>query len=138
MAREFHVFAGCEALGLGLDEADLRETFGELATSGASLLVVAEDGRGLLGMLAALLVPWYARKTDVIAQEVWWWVDPGRRDSGAGLALLRELERWAGERGARVVHLATPRHEDLDLPMGRLFRRQGYRRIETAWGKAVS
>jgi len=137
MAREFYAFAQCADHGLGYDERDLLDTFSHLATAPDGYLAVADAGAGPVGMVAGLLVPWYARKADVIAQEVWLWADPEHRRSGAGPALLRAFESWAREAGATRVLLATPGAADRDPVVARWYRRQGYRQVETVWGRGV-
>jgi len=137
MARDFHAFAECDRHGLGFDLGDLWETLAELLEYESGFVAVADlDGR-VCGCVAGLLFPWYLRRADVIAQELWFWSDPWARSYGVGRRLLEAFEAWARATGATVVQVATPGPERLERPMGRLFRRWGYKRLETAWARSV-
>lgn len=135
MGREFYAFARCADHGLGYDEESLSQTFEELALNG--LLAVADQGGRAVGMVAALLIPWYADRRQAVAQEVWLWADPAARRLGAGRLLLDALEAWAEAHGAALVQMATPGVVQVDPVVERWYRRRGYRFVESAWARRV-
>lgn len=135
LGRHFYASSGCAAHGLRFDEGALADTCAQLATEGV-LLVAERDGE-LIGAVGALAYPWYLDRSQTIAQEIWWWVEPHARNTGAGKALLDELEAWAKARGAAVVSMATPGEGGQDETVARLYRRWGYQYTETNWAKVL-
>lgn len=55
------------------------------------------------GMAAAMVAPAFFNKRILIAQELFWWVDKEYRNKGVGHMLLKELEKWALEKGAKAL-----------------------------------
>lgn len=139
LGRDFYAASGSHERGLHYDEADLVASIEELDAAGFFRVAVAR-GR-VVGLVGGLLVPWYLCRSQLLAQEVWWWVDPDARDTGAGLALLEALEEWAREAGAVSVQIATPPSlgEDRNpVAVERLMRGRGYTWMEDAWSRRVA
>ena len=99
-------------------------------TADASVLLVAENGTGIVGMIGALVYvdPLTGERG---AGQVVWWVTPTSRSRRLGLTLLRRAEAWAKEQGAVSMQLASwsgPRD---------CYRKLGYKRTEIAYTKAL-
>ena len=77
------------------------------------LLVALQDGR-LIGYAIG------AAPTTGPAQLFWLYVEPDQRGRNTGLKLLSRMVKVLGERGARVVSLATHDHR-------RYYERQGFK-----------
>jgi N-acetylglutamate synthase-like GNAT family acetyltransferase len=65
------------------------------------------DGVGMIS--GSIAVPYYS-ETIAIATELWWYVVPEERKSGAGRELLVAFGLWARESGATHVAMSTNRH----------------------------
>lgn len=113
------------------------ELFGELIVRPGGLLLVAKDDAGeYVGACGAVAAPVYFDPGKTLAQELFWWVKPGRRGSGIGKAMLAELEAWAKSVGAvRVVMVALDavNHDQV----ADHYKASGYRRLETSFAKEV-
>ncbi len=62
------------------------------------------DGVGMIG--GSLSQPYYS-ETDLVAQEMWWYVLPEARRSKAGQDLMVAFCAWAKESGATQVSFST-------------------------------
>lgn len=99
------------------------------------ILLVAEEGGTLVGMAAMAIYPAFHNARALIAQELFWWVEPGCRN-GVGRALLEELEAEARRRGAALIRMACVtglRHEAL----GRLYERRGYVEADRGYMRGI-
>lgn len=100
------------------------------------LVLVAEEGRRLLGSAAMAFYPAFHNDRVLIGQELFWWVEPGCRN-GVGRALLEGLEAEAERRGVSLLRMACVaglRHEAL----GRLYERRGYVEADRSYMKGLS
>lgn len=91
MGYDFYQKSGYADVG-EWDEATFNQTLDHLIELGS--LVIADGG-----MIGWLTFPVFMTGTPV-AQELFWWVDEDRRDSGVGMELLRKAESLAKEQGA--------------------------------------
>lgn len=97
---------------------------------------LAEEDGNLAGISAGLLYPVYFSPQTMIAQEVWWWVDPEFRGSPAQQMMRETLENWARENGAKAVVMIALENEQTPA-VGRLYRRAGYRPLERSFIKEL-
>lgn len=101
----------------------------------AGIMLVAEHDGEVVGMAGLAVAPFLFNRATLAAYEVVWWVNPGVRAGGTGLALLAEIERSARAKGCKaiqMVSLATsPPH------VGRVYQRCGYRHSETSYTKVL-
>lgn len=108
-------------------ERIMRRFLGDLATSGHSFLFVAEKDGRLIGFVSGELregSPTFHARTWASVDDVF--VAPGHRSRGAGRALLEEVKRWAGKRGAAGISLQVAAANR----RGREFyRRLGFREV---------
>lgn len=73
------------------------------------VLLVADDDGPLIGMVGLAFVPFIFNRAKTMACEVMWWVEPGCRELGVGMSLLRAIEapcREAGAMAIQLLHLA--------------------------------
>lgn len=98
------------------------------------VLMVAEDGDSLVGMLA-LHLDAATFTPEVVAGEIVWWVAPEYRGGMCGVRLIRAGERAAIERGATVIRMAvlgsSPAHA------GATLERIGYAQTETIYTRRL-
>lgn len=98
------------------------------------VLLAERDGQPV-GMIGVAVVPMFFNAAHLMAQELMWWVDETGRAGGVALALLREAEAAAKQRGAKrmqMIALAnSPPH------VATLYGRLGYQHRETAFSKEL-
>lgn len=61
----------------------------------AKLLLVVETEGWVFGAVGAIAMPCYANKSVLVGSELYWWIEPEYRDSGAGKLLLTGIEQAA-------------------------------------------
>jgi GNAT superfamily N-acetyltransferase len=129
-AREF--YASSRAFG-EFHLARFVDVWRELLASGAGVIFAYEYGGRIEGAIGGLVHRDLYGEA-LIAEEFFWFIRAAHR--GAGVALYRQFERWARERGAssiQMVHL-------LDLmpeKVGRFYLRAGFQPIETRYQKRL-
>ncbi len=119
-----------QAAGLEGDEESVDETLRQLMDAG-SLFVVGD-----YAMAGVLVFQSYYNRAQKVAQELFWWVDPGRRGAGAGIELLRGIEAWAREQGAVSLTMVCLDAVDGDR-VAKLYERSGYRPLERNFVKVL-
>lgn len=94
-------------------------------------MFVVERDQQIVGIAAFVLFPSYFNGAALAAQELFWFVEPEHRD-GAGADLLMKMELAAQAAGASIfimAALSTIKSE----AMARVFRRRGYRALESTY-----
>jgi GNAT superfamily N-acetyltransferase len=105
----------------------MAELAGQLVTSGCVL--VSERDSQIVGMLGYVLYPHFL-SGELVAGEVFWWVEPEFR--GEGVKLLRDVERRAKAVGARRMQMISPTDQ-----VAAVYQRCGYEFVEAAYQKTL-
>lgn len=92
-------------------------------------VLVSERAGALVGMLGYVLFPHFL-SGELVAGEVFWWVEPEHR--GEGVKLLREAERRAKQRGALKLQMIAPNEK-----VGALYQRFGYSYVESTFQRSL-
>lgn len=108
--------------------ASFTRSIGGLDTA---ILLVADTGDRLVGMVAGWVFP-HPFSGQLVASELVWWVEPDARGS-VGVRLLQAFETWAVERGATAIQMIAPEGSSI----GTLYERRGYRRVEALYQRGV-
>ena len=127
MGKAFHAVTGVADL-IPLDEPTLERTFLQLMHSGC--LLVVDGDEGLIGATGALLHPHYFNSAHITGQELFWWIDPDHRGSGA--LLFNALEDWVRSKGANSFSMIALEALEPDK-VGLIYRRRGYRPVERSY-----
>jgi len=98
---------------------------------------LAECEGDVVGISGAMVYPLYFSPNYRVAQELWWFLKPSARGTGAGLAMFQEIERWAGEKDARALFMIALEDEN-SAQMEAVYRRSGYRPMERTFIKEVN
>lgn len=111
-----------------LDPEIFVNTLENMMDNDDAFLVITEGGT------ASGLV--YASYLDgnLMAQELWWWVDEDKRANGIGGALLSAFETWAASKGANRI-LLTATHDSTDI--GPFYISHGYQPQEHIYMKDI-
>ena len=83
-------------------------------------------------MVGASITPWPINNKKLIAREIAWWVDPGKRGNGAALSLLRGFKNWAIGCGASGMILASMNNLNGN-GLASLYKRLGFTPVEEAY-----
>jgi len=131
LARQFYE----ESVNLkDLDWDRFRQLWEVLLGNQVGFIAVAERDGKIIAAIGGVIYPdAYSQK--MIATEFFWFALKEHR--GFGLPLLRMFEQWAACQGAsevRMVHLSDVMSDKLS----RVYRKLGYRPIETHYAKEVS
>lgn len=111
------------------------ESWGKLYQAGIGAIIGYFDTTGKLkGGLGYLLYPDF-NDGSIIANEMFWYVDPASR--GAGLGLLREYEAQARAAGASRIVMCRTAHLGRE-PLEKLYLRLGYSEAETLFFKNLT
>lgn len=92
-------------------------------------LFVAERAGELVGMIGMVRYP-HLLTEEIVAGELFWWVEPSARTSSAAARLLQRAEAWAWSVGADLLQMIAPTPE-----VERIYDKRGYERIEVAYQK---
>lgn len=91
-------------------------------------VLVIDDG-DLVGMIGYFIFPHFL-SAEIIAGEVFWWIEPEHR--GEGKALLKAAESKAKLAGAQKMQMIAPNPR-----VGKLYERSGYEFVESAYQKTL-
>jgi GNAT superfamily N-acetyltransferase len=102
-----------------------------LSNPNATIFVADVDGE-LVGCLVCVVSqPLFS--SDVVANELAWYISPDQRNGKAAFKLLKVYEDWAKDMGATSVVMSDTSTKDLT----KLFSRKGYRNIERSYIKEI-
>ena len=94
------------------------------------------DGE-IVGITGAIIYPLYFSPANKVAQELWWWLTPKARGTGAGGQMFKRLKEWSAENGAAAVFMVALEDERAGK-MEKLYRRAGFRPLERTFIKEVA
>jgi GNAT superfamily N-acetyltransferase len=89
-----------------------------------------------VGIAGALLYPLYFNPAYEVAQELFWWLNPDARGSGAGEKLFQTLQTWAKDNGASAVFMIALADNRVDK-MDCFYKRAGFQPMERTYMKEV-
>lgn len=116
-----------------VDSDTLASTVGNLMKNG--ILKVVENG-SVIGCIGALVFPHWWNKNEIVAQELFWWLDEEYRGTSAGIKLLIELEKEAKSRGAEKLMMLCL--DDLNgNKMANMYSKLGYVPQERTFTKVL-
>jgi GNAT superfamily N-acetyltransferase len=132
LARAFYDAALADG-GIPFDETSAARNF--LAMIGQRLLLVAEVGGAVVGVVGGAAGPHLCNESYYVGTEVLWWVDPSHRKTGAGLALLDAIEARAKAIGVSKWVMLDLVREGSDDRARMIYEQRGYRLRERAYQK---
>lgn len=92
-------------------------------------IVLFKEGKGMLG--GAVSPSMYSK--DMIATEIFWWVEPSERKSGLGSQLLSAFEYWAKNVALCTIIAVS----SLDDSIGEFYQKKGYKPVERTYMKVI-
>lgn len=94
-------------------------------------ILVAEKDQKPIGMLALILFPHYL-SGELVAGEVFWWVEPEARKGRTGLELMKKAEEIAVSWGAKKMQMVAPSER-----IGKLYEYLGYSHVESTYQRSL-
>jgi GNAT superfamily N-acetyltransferase len=106
----------------------------QMAMLGAKLiegngLLISERNGVVVGMIGYIVFPHFI-SGEIVAGEVFWWVEPEHR--GEGPKLLREAEKRVAAAGAKRMQMIAPNER-----VGKLYERFGYSFVESTYQRTL-
>lgn len=102
----------------------------------AGLLVVAEVDGYVVGAVGLMAAPCYANRDVLTASELYWYVEDEYRDSGAGKALLADIENAARAAGVKLLGMMLLEAVEPEKAAA-IYRRLGYQAGERTFLKVL-
>jgi GNAT superfamily N-acetyltransferase len=113
-------------LGYPAAPQDIERRFGRIDGRGDQALLVADDGRAVVGWMHVGAHPYL--ESDESAEILGLVVAEGQRSRGIGAALVRAAEKWAAQHGCQVLRVRSR----TTRPRAHAFyERDGFERIKT-------
>ena len=95
---------------------------------------LAEVDGEIVGIAGAIAYPLYFNPSALVVQELWWWLTPKARGSGAGGKMFKQIELWTKEKNAVALFMIAL--EDARAKkMEHLYVRAGFKPMERTFMK---
>lgn len=98
---------------------------------------LAEIDSKIVGICGAVAYPLYFNPSALVVQELWWWLTPASRGSGAGKQMFGEIESWAKEKEASALFMIAL-EDNRAKKMENLYVRAGFKPMERTFIKEVT
>jgi GNAT superfamily N-acetyltransferase len=98
---------------------------------------LAEIENKIVGICGALVYPLYFNPSALVVQELWWWLTPASRGSGAGGQMFKQIEQWAKDKNASALFMIAL-EDNRAKKMENLYVRAGFRPMERTFIKEVT
>ena len=135
LARMFHAASPMHNV-IPFDDEGYSKFFSRALQAPEVGVWLAEIDGEVVGIAGALLYPMYFSPKTLVAQELWWWLTPKARGSGAGAKMFKQIEDWAKSNGAAAVFMIAL-EDSRAKKMEHLYARAGFRPMERTFIKEV-
>ena len=98
---------------------------------------LAEIENNIVGICGALVYPLYFNPSALVVQELWWWLTPASRGSGAGGQMFKQIEQWAKDKNASALFMIAL-EDNRAKKMENLYIRAGFKPMERTFIKEVT
>ena len=98
---------------------------------------LAESDGKMIGICGALAYPLYFSPNALVVQELWWWLTPESRGTGAGAMMFKQIELWAKAHKAAALFMIALEDERANK-MEKLYTRAGFKPMERTFIKEVT
>lgn len=133
MGRDFFEEAAWEIYGVKWEDKDASQALKALIDNNNAIMLIAIEDNRVVGMISALIYPvWYSTSNNM-AQELYWYVRPEKRN-GIGGKLLEELEARLRERLVIVLMMSKV---DILPSLHDFYIKKGYAQAETNYIKRL-
>ncbi len=98
---------------------------------------LAETDGEIVGISGAIAYPLYFNPSALVVQELWWWLTPASRGSGAGGQMFKQIEQWAKEKNASALFMIAL-EDNRAKKMENLYIRAGFKPMERTFIKEAT
>lgn len=118
------------------DEQHASEFITNAIQQDTMLVAVAEEDNKLIGCVGAVMYPLYMNPKTTIVQELWWWLTPDARGSGAGKQLYTFIEDWSKTKNANLLFMIAL-EDNKASKMESVYKRMGFKPMEKTFFKEL-
>ena len=136
LARDFHDASPMHGVA-DFDEQGYSNFFLQSIIDPNVGIWLAEIDNEIVGITGALVYPLYFSPTNLVAQELWWWLTPASCGSGAGGKMFKQIEQWAQEKGAKALFMIAL-EDDRAAKMEKVYASAGFKPLERTFIKEVT
>jgi GNAT superfamily N-acetyltransferase len=135
LAESFHMASPMHGM-IDFDHVGYGEFFKTSLQNDMVGIWLAEIDDEIVGISGAVAYPLYFNPAAIVVQELWWWLTPKSRGSGAGGKMFKQIEAWAKEKNATALFMIAL--EDARAKkMENLYVRAGFKPMERTFMKEV-
>lgn len=135
LAQEFHAASPMHG-SIAFDPKGYADFFTGALQNPDMGIWLAETETELVGITGAINYPLYFSPSSNVVQELWWWLTPSARGTGAGAKMFDCIKSWAKEKSAAAMFMIAL-EDDRASKMEKLYRRAGFKPLERTFIKEV-
>jgi GNAT superfamily N-acetyltransferase len=136
LAESFHMASPMHGV-IGFDAAGYSQFYlSSLQNDSVGIWLAEIDGE-IVGICGALVYPMYFNPSALVVQELWWWLTPASRGSGAGGKMFKQIEQWTKEKEASALFMIAL-EDNRAKKMANLYIRAGFKPMERTFIKEVT
>jgi GNAT superfamily N-acetyltransferase len=136
LAESFHMASPMHGV-IGFDAAGYSQFYLSSLQNDSVGIWLAEIDNEIVGICGALVYPMYFNPSALVVQELWWWLTPKSRGSGAGGKMFKQIEEWAKEHNASALFMIAL-EDSRAKKMENLYVRAGFKPMERTFIKEVT
>jgi GNAT superfamily N-acetyltransferase len=136
LAESFHMASPMHGV-IGFDAAGYSQFYLSSLQNDNVGIWLAEIDNEIVGICGALVYPMYFNPSALVVQELWWWLTPASRGSGAGGKMFKQIEQWSKEKDASALFMIAL-EDSRAKKMENLYIRAGFKPMERTFIKEVT
>ena len=136
LAESFHMASPMHGV-IPFDAAGYSQFYRSSLQNDSIGIWLAEIDGEIVGICGAIAYPLYFNPSALAVQELWWWLTPASRGSGAGGQMFKQIEQWSKEKNASALFMIAL--EDARAKkMENLYIRAGFKPMERTFIKEAT
>jgi GNAT superfamily N-acetyltransferase len=136
LAESFHMASPMHGV-IAVDSAGYSQFYLSSLQNDSVGIWLAELDDEIVGICGALVYPMYFNPSALVVQELWWWLTPASRGSGAGGKMFKQIEQWSKEKDASALFMIAL-EDSRAKKMENLYIRAGFKPMERTFIKEVT
>jgi GNAT superfamily N-acetyltransferase len=136
LAESFHMASPMHGV-IAFDVAGYSQFYLSSLQNDSVGIWLAEIDDEIVGICGALVYPMYFNPSALVVQELWWWLTPASRGSGAGGKMFKQIEQWSKEKDASALFMIAL-EDSRAKKMENLYIRAGFKPMERTFIKEVT
>ena len=136
LAQAFHAASPMHG-SIGFDVPGYSQFYLSSLQNDSVGIWLAEIENEIVGICGALVYPLYFNPSALVVQELWWWLTPASRGSGAGGQMFKQIEQWAKDKEANALFMIAL-EDNRAKKMENLYVRAGFKPMERTFIKEVT